>query len=64
LRKNLEGSNFHADSHADIEWMRQVLQKEVNDDALHRKFVDLPELRVLLKYLRNGRLRDRNRAMV
>ena len=50
--------------HADIEWMRQVLQKEVNDDALHREFVDLPDLRVLLKYLRNGRLLDRNRAMV
>ncbi len=49
---------------ADIEWMRRVLQKEVTDDALHRELDDLPDLCVLLKHLRNGRLLDRNRAMV
>lgn len=49
---------------ADSEWMRRVLQKEVNDDALQRELDDLPDLCVLLKHLRNGRLSDRNRAMV
>jgi transposase len=49
---------------ADIEWMRRVLQKEVTDEALHRELDDLPDLCVLLKHLRNGRLLDRNRAMV
>jgi transposase len=49
---------------ADIEWMRRVLQKEVTDDALHRELDDLPDLCVVLKHLRNGRLLDRNRAMV
>jgi transposase len=49
---------------ADVEWMRRVLQKEVTDDVLHRELDDLPDLCVLLKHLRNGRLLDRNRAMV
>jgi hypothetical protein len=49
---------------ADIEWMRRVLQKEINDDALHRDLNDLPDLCVLLKHLSHGRLLDRNRAMV
>ena len=44
--------------------MRRVLQKEVTDDVLHRELDDLPDLCVLLKHLRNGRLLDRNRAMV
>jgi transposase len=41
-----------------------VLQKDINDDALHRDLNDLPDLCVLLKHLSHGRLLDRNRAMV
>ena len=44
--------------------MRQVLQKEVDDDDLYREFNDVPDLGILLKHLRNGRLLYRNRAMV
>jgi transposase len=51
-------------SRADIEWMRQILQKEVGDDELYREFADVSDLRILLRHLRNGRLLDRNRAMV
>ena len=32
--------------------------------ALHREFGDIPDLSVLLQHLHNGRLLDRNRAMV
>ena len=49
---------------ADIEWMRQVLQKETNDDALHHELADIPDLCVLLRHLRKSRLRNRNRAMI
>jgi hypothetical protein len=49
---------------ADTEWMRQVLQKEINDDALHHELHDIPDIDVLLKHLRDGRLVNRNRAMV
>ena len=48
----------------DIEWMRRVLQKEVNEDSLHRELDDIPDLPVLLQHLHKGRLLDRNRAMV
>ena len=48
---------------ADFEWMRQVLQKEINDDTLHRELDRIPDLSVLLQHLHNGRLLDRNRAM-
>jgi transposase len=48
----------------EIEWMRQMLQKEMNEDTLHRELGDIPDLAVLLQHLHNGRLRDRNRAMV
>lgn len=47
-----------------IEWMRRVLQKEVNEDVLHYELDDIPDLSVLLQHLHNGRLLDRNRAMV
>jgi len=49
---------------ADTEWMRRVLQKEINDDTLHHELSGIPDLRVLLKHLRNGPLLNRNRAMV
>jgi transposase len=51
-------------SSADIEWMRQVLQKEVGDVELYREFADVSDLGILLRHLRNGRLLHRNRAMV
>jgi transposase len=47
-----------------IEWMRRVLQKESNDDALHHELGDIPDLSILLHHLHNGRLSKRNRAMV
>jgi transposase len=49
---------------ADIEWMRRVLQKEISDATLHNELNGIPDLGVLLKHLRNGRLLVRNRAMV
>jgi transposase len=48
----------------DTEWMRRVLQREMNKDTLHRELDGIPNLSVLLQYLHNGRLLDRNRAMV
>jgi transposase len=47
-----------------IEWMRRVLQKESNEDALHHELGDIPDLSILLQHLHNGRLSERNRAMV
>ena len=47
-----------------IEWMRRVLQKESNEDALHHELGDIPDLSILLQHLHNGRLSNRNRAMV
>jgi hypothetical protein len=44
--------------------MRQVLQKEVGDDDLYSEFADVSDLGIILRHLRNGRLLDRNRAMV
>jgi transposase len=44
--------------------MRQVLQRVINDDTLHHEFHDISDIDVLLKHLRNGRLVNRNRAMV
>jgi transposase len=63
-RKSSVRLNRETRSRADIEWMRQVLQKEVGDDDLYREFADVSDLGILLRHLRNGRLLDRNRAMV
>ena len=49
---------------ADTEWIRWVLQKKINDDTLHHELNGIPDVCVLLKTLRDGRLRNRNRAMV
>jgi hypothetical protein len=49
---------------ADVEWMRRALQKEIDDTTLRNELNGIPDLAVLLKYLRNGRLRVHNRAMV
>jgi len=48
---------------AAFEWMRSVLQKEIND-ALRREIGDLPDLNRLIRRVYEGRLSDRNRAMV
>ena len=44
--------------------MRRVLQKELNEDDLNHELGDIPGLSILLQHLHNGRLVDRNRAMV
>jgi transposase len=49
---------------ADTEWIRRVLQKKINDDNLCHELQDIPDVGVLLKTLRDGRLQNRNRAMV
>jgi hypothetical protein len=50
--------------HAKFEWMRAVLQNEIDADSLHREIGDVPDLKTLLHYVFNGRLSDRNRSMV
>jgi hypothetical protein len=45
-----------------IEWMRRLLQNKSND--VDHELDDIPDLSIFLKHLRNGRLMDRNRAMV
>jgi transposase len=47
----------------DFEWMRQLLQNDVDEAALRRELDDIPELSVLLRHLHNGRLSDRNRSL-
>jgi transposase len=47
----------------DMEWMRRVLQNEVDEDTLDRELDGIPELSALLRQLHNGRLSDRNRSM-
>jgi hypothetical protein len=48
---------------AAFEWMRAVLQKEVNSDALRRETGDIPDFNALLGPLYEGRLSNRNRSM-
>lgn len=47
----------------DVEWMRQLLQNDVDEVALRRELDGIPELSILLRYLHNGRLSDRNRSL-
>jgi transposase len=47
-----------------IEWMRRLFQKESNEDDFNYELDDIPGLSILLGQLHNGRLMDRNRAMV
>ncbi len=49
---------------AAFEWMRAVLQKDINLDVLHREVGDIPDMATLLQHLYDGRLSDRNRSMV
>jgi transposase len=48
---------------AAFEWMRAVLQNEVNPDALRMEIGDIPDIGALLDRLYDGRLSDRNRSM-
>jgi transposase len=47
-----------------IEWMRGLLQKKSNEDDLNYESGSIPGLPILLGHLHDGRLMDRNRAMV
>ena len=49
---------------AAFEWMRSVLQKDINLDVLRREVGDVPDIETLLQRLYDGRLSDRNRSMV
>ena len=49
---------------AAFEWMRSVLQKDINLDVLRREVGDVPDIETLLQRLYDGRLSDRNRSMI
>jgi transposase len=49
---------------AACEWMRAVLQKDIDFNTLRQELRDLPDLPALLHRLYDGRLSDRNRSMV
>ena len=49
---------------AAFEWMHALLQNNISHSTLCRQIGDVPGFENLLKYLYNGRLSDRNRAMV
>jgi transposase len=49
---------------ADLEWLRQLQQREISDHAIRQEFEGVPDLSALLKHLRDGRLIDRRRATV
>jgi transposase len=63
-RKPPTRPNRERQRRADIQWMRQVLQNEINDHSLRSGFGDLPDFNLLLKRLRDGCLSERNRAML
>ena len=47
-----------------FEWMRSVLQKQLNVDTLRAQLGDLPEIDILTDRLYEGRLTERNRSMI
>jgi transposase len=49
---------------AAFEWMHAVLQNKASHDALRRQVGDIPGFESLLDHLYDGRLSDRNRAVV
>jgi transposase len=57
------GKRAH-DKNIAFEWMRAVLQKEVEIHSLRSQADGLPELGELLNRLYDGKLADRNRSMV
>jgi len=48
---------------ARFDWMRSLLQKGIDADALRREVGDVADFGDLLHHLYNGRLSDRNRSM-
>jgi hypothetical protein len=56
-------SELHGNRVGCLEWMRQLLQNDMDDAARLRELEDIPELCVLLRHLHNGRLSDRNRSL-
>ena len=48
---------------AAFEWMRAVLQKDINLDMLRREVGDIPDIETLLQHIYAGRLSHRNRSM-
>ena len=50
--------------HARFEWMRSLLQKEIDAETLCHEIGDVPDIGILLHHLYNGRLSDRNRSAV
>ena len=63
-RKSSSRISREGQTREDNEWMRQVLQKEIEDHDIHRQFNGVADLGLMLEHLRDGRLSDRNRAMV
>jgi transposase len=49
---------------AAFEWMRAILQKDIDLDVLRHEVGDIPDIATLLQHLYDGRLSDRNRSMV
>jgi transposase len=47
-----------------FEWMRSLLQKEIDAKVLCHEIGDVPDIGILLNRLYNGRLSDRNRSAV
>src|ERR1035437_835508 len=47
----------------DIEWMRRVLQNDLDQDTLHRQLGGISELPALLRRIHTGRLSDRHRSL-
>jgi transposase len=46
-----------------FEWMRALVQKEINPDALRREVGNVPDFAALVGHLYDGRLSDRNRSI-
>jgi hypothetical protein len=46
------------------EWMRSILQKNIDLDVLHGEIGHVPGVGILLQHLYDRRLSDRNRSMV
>jgi transposase len=47
-----------------FEWMRAVLQKDLDETAICQEMADLPNVKELIRQLYNGKLSERNKSMV
>ena len=50
--------------HAQFEWVRSLLQNEIDAEVLCHEIGDVPDIAILLHHLYNGRLSERNRSAV